>query len=749
MRSRQTARSRQACGGATGNSVKELFSAQPIPKDEATDHVVFSSWPDSRRATRNAGIGLALTHLVPFGCRNMKALLRLGVGLCAIGLATAMVSSLLAQIPGAPAAPAVPGAPPAPGIPAAPAAVPAAPAQPTSIWSFLGITPENCERCRKKICATPLGQMLNNMTLPAQFASGGLIQPCCPPPSADDLKKMLDPNNLNVSPEEAMAAKIKADEAGAKARIAALRYLATVDCHYYPEVADAIIDALRKDRNECVRYEAALALVHGCCCNKKTIAALIIVVSGQDTDGNPSETSQRVKAAALNAMNLCMSHVQYFPDEPVRPETPPEPGPVPPELPPSAAAAFPRVQLTAFYTQYLPTVPRDKLIQQAGRILAEAAGSKAPPLMASQGGLLQMWQDSQDVIPLREEISFDEAALATPARPVTGVKTPAPAPLTASLKAPPVPVPSASASIKVPPALSPPAIAGPLLLSYSALTGSEPLPSIQTASVSKAESPLRASLGFKDIEFNQPSFTVPESRWVDVPMPPPVKDVGLLPAPVPWPLINNGPAAKSPAAKPAVETKVAANSVDARSSADSSAAPNSYAAKSSVQVNATKVEPVAWPLSASSKLVYATPRATNLPPAFPAQPEAPADPVVKPSPSLARVQWLPSVKSNPATALIPSPPSVSPGASLPANVAAAPLKTAVPFPPCCGPEQRPTGVTGPAPSNCCDPAPPCCDSLPPCGALQLPPVVGDSTPAPPVSTLTLPAMVFPTGEACP
>jgi hypothetical protein len=83
--------------------------------------------------------------------------------------------------------------------------------------------------------------------------------------------------------------------------------LAGADCHYWPEVTDALIGSLRADRNECVRLAAALALNHGCCCNRATIKALTITVSGSNEDGNPSETSERVKAAAMAALVHCLS----------------------------------------------------------------------------------------------------------------------------------------------------------------------------------------------------------------------------------------------------------------------------------------------------------------------------------------------------------------------------------------------------------------------------------------------------------
>jgi hypothetical protein len=101
------------------------------------------------------------------------------------------------------------------------------------------------------------------------------------------------------------AAAIQADQAGAKARRDAVRFLGTVDCHYYPEAETALICALRTDRSECVRLEAGFALSHGCCCTKKTIEALRICVSGSEKDGNPGETSPRVRIAAFNALQGC------------------------------------------------------------------------------------------------------------------------------------------------------------------------------------------------------------------------------------------------------------------------------------------------------------------------------------------------------------------------------------------------------------------------------------------------------------
>src|SRR5262245_7073449 len=181
-----------------------------------------------------------------------------GVAVAVVGL----TGRAAAQAPAIPTAPAIV---PGPGIP-----IPQ-PAAPATFFQKFGLTKPQLAECKQKICSKPIGQLLANSITPISGLSGGLIRPLCPPfPSAAE---MLDEGVVGA------AAKVKLDEAGAKARRAAVRYLGTVDCHYWPEAEDALIGGLRMDRNECVRYEAALALGNGCCCTKKTIEALNIVVS--------------------------------------------------------------------------------------------------------------------------------------------------------------------------------------------------------------------------------------------------------------------------------------------------------------------------------------------------------------------------------------------------------------------------------------------------------------------------------------
>ena len=289
---------------------------------------------------------------------------------------------ILAAVPG-PALGQVPGLPTggtsglfAPGASASPAVASglgtalAAPPQRT-LFGFLGLSKSNLAQCKQALCASPYGSLLNNGLGPYSTMTGGLIPMCCPTVPTDSTIAALaakgGPNGA-----EAVAAKIKQDEADAKARRAAIRYLSTVDCHYWPEAEVAIISGLRDDRNECVRYEAALALLNGCCCNARTIEALNIVVAGSEKDGKPSETSERVRCAALAALQGCL--LRYQPPEPAPPPEKPEP----PESPRASGALDPAFRRVAYYYQALATRPAGQVVADARKTVAWAAAR--PPL---------------------------------------------------------------------------------------------------------------------------------------------------------------------------------------------------------------------------------------------------------------------------------------------------------------------------------------------------------------------------------
>jgi hypothetical protein len=311
-----------------------------------------------------------------------------------------------AQIGGAPAGGVI--AAPAAGATAAPVAVPAA-AQPTTLWSFLGLSKQNLAACKAKYCQSQLSVLVSNSLAPARGLSGGLLPKCCPDvPNPADLAKMKEEGKL--SPAEEAAAKIKADEAQAKARRAAIRYLGTVDCHYFPEAEKALIAGLLNDRNECVRLEAALALGHGCCCTKKTIEALQITVTGGTKLGNPGETSERVKAAAFAALQHCLAR-QTEPPVPRQPERPPETI-RPPEVPEvQQARLVPRPSEDANAAQVVPG---------AGRTAAERTAVPAPSGVPPTGqrNLFQIFRQAVGTVNEPRPVLVNDDPIAPPQRPV-------------------------------------------------------------------------------------------------------------------------------------------------------------------------------------------------------------------------------------------------------------------------------------------------------------------------------------------
>jgi hypothetical protein len=204
-------------------------------------------------------------------------------------------------------------------------------AAPTTIWSRLGLSSSNLQACMSKLCSCQIGQMFNSLLSgPVGAISGGFVCPLCPPPTAAQIAALANKPNGGA---EAAAAKIQASEADAKARVAAVEYLGTVDCNRFPEAKKALLAALREDPNECVRFAAARSLNSGCCCDQEVIEALRISVAGEKK-GGPAETSCRVKAAAFSALQNCLMRV---PEEeeapPPRRALPEGPRRAPPEEP--------------------------------------------------------------------------------------------------------------------------------------------------------------------------------------------------------------------------------------------------------------------------------------------------------------------------------------------------------------------------------------------------------------------------------
>jgi hypothetical protein len=246
------------------------------------------------------------------------------------------------------------------------------------MWSCLCPTPEQTAYCKALFCSTQFGQLFNNSLAPASALTGGVIPQCCP----NDANNNPNPADLLKDPDGALgaAARIKQDEAEAKARRAAVRYLSTAECSRWPEAKAALINALRADHNECVRMEAAYALGRGCCCNRDTIVALAMTVSGSNEDGNPRECSERVRLAALGSLEHCLAcfvEVVPVPVEVKKPEGPPKPPeggkpePYPkPDSGTSTTTSASSAKLT-FYER-VHTLPADHVVRFAKAVLQRA-----------------------------------------------------------------------------------------------------------------------------------------------------------------------------------------------------------------------------------------------------------------------------------------------------------------------------------------------------------------------------------------
>lgn len=205
-----------------------------------------------------------------------------------------------------------------PGVPAVPQPVVPGAAAPAGIGAagprvgFFQRMKTGMGDCIQKLLDSPFGQLLNNATKPLSALTGGVLPTLEKKPSVEDTKQ---PGVGGA------AAQGKKDAAEAAKRRADVKYLGTLDCRYYPEASKALADALRTDPSECVRYEAALALTRGCCCNQVTIKALTAAVSGYEEDGNPGERSARVRCTAAIALEKCLAcYVQTGTPDDLKPD---------------------------------------------------------------------------------------------------------------------------------------------------------------------------------------------------------------------------------------------------------------------------------------------------------------------------------------------------------------------------------------------------------------------------------------------
>ena len=315
-------------------------------------------------------------------------------------------------------------------------------AQPRNIFSFFGISKAGCQSCKEKFCASNLGAMVNGAMAPMSALSGGLIGPFCPTvPSANQVAAIAaGPGGPNGA--AATAAAIKASEADAKGRVLAVEYLGTVDCKRFPAATKALISALRGDPNECVRYAAARVMNNGCCCSKETIDALRnVLVTEKPSDTLPIETSERVRAAAMVALQTC----QFRNPETIesgggREIAPPPPVPGDTREKPAGSAALnssdPDVRLSA-YIQEVNKKSAAQVMAEARQELEKARRAGPGPMMTTgnRSFMHALSRSRTQPAPARQAYVQGYAApasasvpLMTPAPPSGTVPAAAPAP---------------------------------------------------------------------------------------------------------------------------------------------------------------------------------------------------------------------------------------------------------------------------------------------------------------------------------
>jgi hypothetical protein len=257
--------------------------------------------------------------------------------------------------------------------------------------------------------------------------------------SKEDVARMMADGGYSQA--EIVAAKIKLDESQAQARRAAVRYLASVNCHYYPEAESGLIAALRADRCECVRYEAALALGSCQCLTTHIVDALCLTAMGCETDGNPAENSPRVRAAAQAVLNRCLAlgsplpttapaqtpQVPQMPQSPPMPQalppadwTPPAPAPNLPSRMPAYLDNPPQTQAAGYYGDSPGESMPASLLYERSRAETIGAPARTANVATGQRNLFSLFRNAANPDP-----AVPQPPEAVPARAVP----PSPAPL--------------------------------------------------------------------------------------------------------------------------------------------------------------------------------------------------------------------------------------------------------------------------------------------------------------------------------
>lgn len=189
------------------------------------------------------------------------------------------------------------------------------PSSPPTLWNFLGI-PQGTHRVRDAM-TNRKGNFPGLERKPA-------------------LKSIADPANLESGvPAMEAAAKIKQAEDMKAQKIKAIKYLASIGCGCYDKdktITNALLASL-EDCTEEVRLATVQAIMTAaegkacgnchanCCCGKELVEKLSEIAYELDDSGCFLEPSERVRAAAIQALRVCcpsrqpLEIVEALPDD--------------------------------------------------------------------------------------------------------------------------------------------------------------------------------------------------------------------------------------------------------------------------------------------------------------------------------------------------------------------------------------------------------------------------------------------------
>jgi hypothetical protein len=164
-----------------------------------------------------------------------------------------------------------------------------------------------------------------------------------------------------------------------------------------------------------------MALGSGCCCTKKTIAGLTHCVSGEGKDGNPPERSMRVKVAAMEALEHCLSCFE----EKVEQKKEPEPSRPPERVTPPAPMPMPEntVRLTNYYDRI--EAKSESVIIAEGRLVLLKAQQQAEVMDSPEMRKIMISAD-QNTDPQQPATTQRASTLPAPASPAPPQPQPPP-----------------------------------------------------------------------------------------------------------------------------------------------------------------------------------------------------------------------------------------------------------------------------------------------------------------------------------